>query len=59
MTRNENADLEHLWNTKNLNESDKDPAANSLFNITTLKTIVALGQQEKDIVGVDKDLVYG
>ena len=46
---NKTANMEHLWNTTNSYISDEDqqnntdPAADSLFNITTLKTIVALG----------------
>ena len=39
---------------------NSDPLANSLFNITTLKALVALGQQTPNIVSVDeKDKVYG
>ena len=46
---NETANMEYLWNTTNPNvggenePNNTDPLGNSLFNITTLKTIVALG----------------
>ena len=61
----ETANMEYLWNITNPyvgdkdNQNNSDPAANSLFNITTLKTIVALGQKTEDIVGADKHKVYG
>ena len=56
--------MEYLWNMTNPNVGGEDPLenpdplANSLFNITTLKTLVALGQQTPDITGADKDLVF-
>ena len=57
---NNTVNMEHLWYTTNPNvNGSADPLGNSLFNITTLKTLVALGQQTKDIVGVDYDVVYG
>ena len=57
--------MEYLWNMTNPNvigddpTANTDPLANSLFNITTLKALVAIGQQTVDIVGYNKTLVYG
>ena len=58
---NNTVNMEHLWYTTNPNENGgSDPLGNSLFNITSLKTLIALGQQEPDIVSNnDKNLVYG
>ena len=49
--------MEHLFNLTSADGGD--PAANSLFNLTTLKTLVSLGQAAPNIVGDDQDLVYG
>ena len=48
---------EHLWS---LNDTDGgDPIASSLFNITTLQTLISLGQQAPNIVGEDYNKTYG
>ena len=60
MYRDENdptSNMEHLFNLTNAEGGD--PAANSLFNLTTLKTLVSLGQAAPNIVGDDRDQVYG
>ena len=51
------SNMEHLFNLTSADGGD--PAANSLFNLTTLKTLVSLGQAAPNIVGDDKDMVYG
>ena len=62
---NPEVNMEYLWNMTNPNvggedpPASPDPLANSLFNITTLKTLIALGQQTPNIVGKDKDKVCG
>ena len=37
---------------------NQDPIGNSLFNLTTLKTLVNLGMNTPNIVGADKDKVF-
>ena len=57
--------MEYLFNMTNPNVGGEDPPAspdplgNSLFNITTLKTLIALGQQTPNILGADYNLTYG
>ena len=36
---------------------NSDPLANSLYNLTTLKTLIHLGQNSLNIVGAEKDQV--
>ena len=57
--------MEYLFNMTNPNvggqnpPANTDPLGNSLFNLTTLKTLVNLGMNTPNIVGADKDMVYG
>ena len=48
--------MEYLFNLTNADGGD--PAASSLFNLTTLKTLVSLGQAAPNIVGDDKNMTY-
>ena len=58
------ANMEHLFNMTNPSVGSKDPTANidplgnSLFNLTTLKTLVNLGMNTPNIIGADKDTVF-
>ena len=51
------SNMEHLFNLTSADGGD--PAANSLFNLTSLKTLVSLGQAAPNIVGADRNLTYG
>ena len=57
--------MEYLFYMTNPNaggynsSSNSDPLSNSLFNLTTLKTLVKLGMNTPNIVGADKDKVFG
>jgi hypothetical protein len=52
--------MEYLFNLGSpFVEGEDDPPANSLFNLTTLQTIVCLGNATPNIVGADKDKIYG
>ena len=48
--------MEHLFDLPA--EGDPDPAANSLFNLTSLKTLVSLGQSAPNILS-DYNMTYG
>ena len=50
------ANMEYLWNLSDP-VTGEDPAANSMFNLTTLREIVYLGQNEVNILA-DKDTVW-
>jgi len=48
--------MEHLWTLQDP-VTGGDPAGNSLFNLTSLKTLIDLGQNTVNILE-DKDKVY-
>ena len=58
---NHTINMEYLFNMTNPNvggedpPENPDPLGNSLFNLTTLKTLINLGRQTPNIVGADRD----
>ena len=52
--------MEHLFAWYNqFSKQQADPFESSLFNVTTMKQLVSLGNDAPNILGADQGLVYG
>ena len=52
--------MEYLWSMSNAETGEGDPLANSLFNLTTLQTLVDLGNSPNTTnMLYEKDKTYG